>query len=114
MIQKHEFELAAKEVGANFSAVFPKMVAYKSNIQREVLDIASRQELEDVRDCRINQSMIDKLARLAKRHWAVTPDATSLYCAAMAVATIVKEYDWGTSYLVGDGLWQMANRIQNA
>lgn len=114
MVSKIEFENAAKRVGNNFMAVLPKMINYKSIIQREVLEIATRQEMKDVRDCRVNQSMIDKLARLANRQWVTYGDAQSLYCAAMAVATIIKEYDWGTYYLVGDGMWEMACRIQNA
>ena len=32
----------------------------------------------------------------------------------MAVATIIKEYDWGIQYLFGDGLWDIANRIQKS
>lgn len=50
--------------------------------------------------------MIDKLCRLAKRKWSVTKDSGSLYCAAMAVATIIKEYGWGTAYLAGEGFWK--------
>ena len=114
MITKQEFELAASQIKGNLMAVLPQMISYKSNIQRTVLDSASNQELEDVRDCRINQSMIDKLCRLARNEWQLSGDAQSLYCATMAVATIVKEYDWGTQYLVGNGLWEMALRIQNA
>ncbi len=114
MITKQEFDSAAKLVVTHFAAVLPKMISYKSYVQRAVIGIASSQEINDVRDCRINQGMIDKLCKLAKEVWMQSPDATSLYCAAMAVATIVKEYDWGTMYLVGDGLWEMAQRIQNA
>ena len=114
MITKQEFDLAAKSVVSNFSSVLPKMISYKSYIQKTVLDMASRQELEDVRDSRINQGMIDKLCKLAKNEWLLSGDSQSLYCAAMAVATIVKEYDWGTQYLVGNGLWEMAQRIQTA
>lgn len=112
MITKQEFDLAAKSVASNFSSVLPKMISYKSYIQKAVLDVASRQELEDVRDSRINQGMIDKLCKLAKNEWLLSGDAQSLYCAAMSVATIVKEYDWGTQFLVGNGLWEMAQRIQ--
>lgn len=75
---------------------------------------ATRSELEDVRDSRLNQRMIDKLCKLAKGEWTLSCDTQSLYCAAMYVATIVKEYDWGTRYLIGDDLWEMAQRIQNA
>lgn len=114
MITKQEFDLAAKSLVSNFSSVLPKMISYKSYIQKAILEIASYHELEDVRDSRINQEMIDKLCKLAKSEWLLSGDSQSLYCAAMAVATIVKEYDWGTQYLVGNGLWEMAQRIQNA
>ena len=114
MITKQEFDLAAKSVATNMATILPKMISYKSYIQNAVLNVATRQELEDVRDSRINQEMIDKLCKLAKSEWLLSADSQSLYCAAMAVATIVKEYDWGTQYLVGNGLWEMAQRIQNA
>lgn len=114
MITKQEFDFAAKTVVSNFAVALPKMISYKSYIQRAILDIATNHELEDVRDCRINQGMIDKLCRLAKNEWMLSSDAQSLYCSAMAVATIIKEYDWGTQYLIGDGLWEIAQRIQNA
>lgn len=114
MITKQEFDLAARQVLSDFSSILPKMISYKSYIQREVLNQATQEELEDVRDSRINQSLIDKLCRIAKNEWLLSGDAKSLYCAAMAVATIIKEYDWGTQYLVGNGLYEMATRIQNA
>lgn len=114
MISKQEFDLVSKSAASNLMAFLPKMINYKSYIQKTVLDIASRQELQDVRDSHINQGMIDKLCKLAKNEWLLSGDAQSLYCAAMSVATIVKEYDWGTQYLVGDGLYEMAQRIQNA
>ena len=114
MITKQEFDLAAKSVVSNMASVLPKMISYKSYIQKAVLDVATRQEFEDVRDSRINQGLIDKLCKLAKNEWLLSADVQSLYCAAMAVATIIKEYDWGTQYLCGNGLWEMAQRIQNA
>lgn len=114
MITKQEFDNVAKGAIPNFNVVFPKMVSYKNYIQREILNLATRQELEDIRDCRINQGMVNKLASLAKREWQLCGDAQSLYCAAMAVATIIKEYDWGTAYLTSEGLWNMASKIQNA
>ena len=113
MITKQEFDFVAKSAISNFVEVFPKMRCYKSYIQNAV-DITTCQELEDILACRINQDVIDKLCKLAKNEWLLSKDAQSLYCVAMAVATIIKEYDWGTQYLVGDGLWQLAQRIQNA
>lgn len=114
MIIKQEFNLAAKSVMTNLAVVLPQMINYKSYIQKEVIEIASSQELEDVRDSRINQNMIKKLCKLAKNKWLLSGDVQSLYCAAMAVATIIKEYDWGTQYLVEDGMWVIAQQIQNA
>lgn len=113
MITKQEFDLASKVAASDLMAVLPQMISYKSYIQKSVLNIATQQEIEDVRDARINQGLIDKLCVLAKKKWQLSGDAQSLYCAAMAVATIVKEYDWGTQYLVGNGLFEMAQRIQN-
>ncbi len=114
MITKQDFDIAAKMVVSNFSSALPKMIVYKNSIQRAVVAIATHKELEDIRDCKINHGLIDKLCRLAKGEWQTSGDALSLYCAAMAVATIVKEYDWGTRYLMGDGLWEIADRIQNS
>ena len=114
MVTKQEFDLASKSATSNLMAFLPKMISYKSYIQKAVLDIASRQELQDVHDSRINQGMIDKLCKLAKNVWLLSGDAQSLYCAAMSVATIVKEYGWGTQYLVGDGLYEIAKRIPSS
>ena len=114
MVTKHQFDLAANQVRNNLAVMLPKMIGYKSVIQKKVLDMASAAELQDVHDCRINQGLVDKLVILAKKEWLTSPDAQSLYSAAIAVGTIVKEYDWGVLYLIGDGLWEIANRIQNA
>ena len=114
MITKQEFDLAAKQVLSDLSSVLPQMISYKSYIQREILNQATQREMEDVRDSRINQGLIDKLCRIAKNEWRISGDSKSLYCIAMAVATIIKEYDWGTHYLVGTGLYELATRIQNA
>lgn len=114
MVTKQEFNVAAKEVAGNLMAYFQQLVGYKSYAQQAVLNVATPQEISDIRNSRINQGLIDKLARIAKRQWVSSGDAHSLYCAAMAVATIVKEYEWGTQYVSGEGLWEIANRIQNS
>lgn len=114
MITRKEFELAGSELKKNLFLGLPKMIEYKKSIQKEVLNIATRQELEDVALCRINQGMITKLARLAHNMWRSDGDAISLFCAAMAVGTIIKEYDWGVHYIGPDGLYELAERIQNA
>ena len=114
MITKQDFDFAASNVRANLGSVLPKMISYKSYVQRAILNVATQKELADVRDGRINQVLIDKLCHIAHQEWVLSQDATSLYCIAIAVATIVKEYDWGTQYRIGNGLWEIAQRIQNA
>lgn len=112
MITKQDFNLAGQRVLSDLSSGLPKMMSYKSSIQRAVLNRLTNKEMEDIRDSRINQEVIDKLCNLAKGEWRNSGDAFSLYCAAMAVGTIVKEYEWGTQYVAGEGLWEIANRIQ--
>lgn len=114
MITRQDFDNGANAVRNNLMSVLPKMINYKKYIQVKVLDIATRQELEDVRDCRINQGMIDKLVKLCKVAMCGAQDAQSVYCAAMAVGTIIKEYEWGQQYLTPDGLYELATRIYNA
>lgn len=113
MITKENFENAANEVKKNLFLGLPKMIEYKKNIQINVLEIASQNEMADVVACRINQSLIDKLVRLAHEKWIKEGDAISLYCAAMAIGTIIKEYEWGTYYITPNGLYELAKRIQN-
>lgn len=113
MISKDEFDKAAIQVKTNITSILPQMIAYKTLIQNEILNVATQQELHDVVSCRINEGMIDKMADIAHREWRKKGDAVSLYCVAMAVATIVKEYDWGVKYLVGDGLFVLATRIHD-
>ena len=114
MITRQDFDKGAIAVRNNFMSALPKMINYKKYIQVKILDIASRKELEDVRDCRINQGMIDKLVKLCKTAMGGANDVQSAYCAAMAVGTIIKEYEWGQQYLTPDGLYELATRIYNA
>lgn len=114
MISRQDFDSGAEAVRINFMSALPKMINYKKYVQVKVLDIATRQELEDVRDCRVNQGLIRKLAALCKEGMGGSKDAESLYCAAMALGTIVKEYDWGPQYLTPDGLYELATLIYNA
>lgn len=114
MINKNDFIELGRLILSNPAVVLPKMIEYKSQIQTEVLDIASFQELCDVRDSCINEGLIEKLVSLASAKYKLSPDDVSLYCAAMAVGTIIKEYEWGIQFVCGDGLYNLATRIYNA
>ena len=113
MITRLEFEQAAKNARQELSIALPKMIGYKKSIQVEVLETATPQELSDVVACRLNQGLVEKLTSLAHDMWMNDRTPLSLYCASMAVATIIKEYEWGLYYLTADGLYEIATRIQN-
>ena len=114
MITKEQFDSAAREVRNNPIALISVMIDYKSDIQRAVIPTLTSSELADIRDSRMNEAVIDKLCKLTNQKWLDSAgDANTLYCAAMAVATFIKEYEWGMHYLLGDGLWRMSQRIAN-
>ena len=111
-LSKTDFEDAAASVRKNLPDYLPKMIAYKSSIQRSVLLAATPEEKEDIINSKPNTSLVEKLAELAHEAWSVTPDIESLYCAAIAVGTIIKEYGWGLQYLTPEGLCKMSGMIE--
>lgn len=113
MITKHEFEKTSQEVMQNITLAFPKMINYKKSIQTAILNQLTLTELYDIRDSIMNEDVIKKLAVLGSEHFKLMPNAQTLYCIAMAVGTIIKEYEWGTYYVTSPGLYELANKIQN-
>lgn len=113
MITKQEFEKASQEVMQNITLSFPKMINYKKSIQTAILDQLSPSEIYDIRDGIMNEGVITKLANLGSEHFKLMPNAQTLYCIALAVCTIIKEYEWGTYYVTIPDLYDLANKIQN-
>lgn len=113
MVTQSDYSNIAESIRGNVTSALPKMIEYKTYLQRNVLDIATCKELEDVKSGTFNGSLMTKLIILAKSRWQ-SGSTEDLYCLAMSVATIVKEYDWGTQYLSEDGLYSLAMQIQNA
>lgn len=113
MILHNQLQDAGIRVSQNLASWLPQMIEYKTSIQKAILDVATYQELEDVRNANVNQSLIDKLCRFANKELQLKSSSETLYSLSIAVATIIKEYDWGTYYLIGEGLLELADRIQN-
>lgn len=113
MILHNQLQEAGIRVSQNLTAWLPQMIGYKTSIQKAILDVATYEELEDVRDANVNQSLIDKLCRFANKELQKKNSPETLYSLSIAVATIIKEYDWGTYYIIGKGLLELADRIQN-
>ncbi|WP_278707341.1 hypothetical protein [Bacteroides intestinalis] len=113
MVTQSDFSNVAESIRGNLSSALPKMIEYKTYLQRNVLDVATCNELDDVKNGIVNGSLMTKLIILAKSRWQ-SGATVDLYCLAMSVATIIKEYDWGTEYLSDKGLFSLAMQIQNA
>lgn len=113
MTNHNEFSIVAKNVSFNLSSELPKMIDYKTYIQRNALDIATSRELAGVSNETFNRSLLNKLILLAKSKWQ-SGTSEDLYCLSMAIATIIKEYGWGTEYLNNEGLYRLAVEIENA
>lgn len=89
------------------------MIKYKSSIQREILSLLTYSDTCDIRDCRFNTEVVEKLVALGKKHYA-SSDKTdeTVYCICMAIGTIIKEYDWGVYYIQSTGMCEIAAKIQ--
>ena len=93
---------------------FSLMKRYKSSIQNEIIPLITPQELSDIKLCRLNFSLVEKLAKLGKKHFYESDQSDiSLYCICMAIGTIIKEYDWGIAFIQQEGMCKMATMIVN-
>ena len=88
-----------------------KMIPYKTSIQNEIIPQLTQQELLDIKHSIKNYYVINKLAKIAARHYKETPNNEALFCLSMTLATIIKEYEWGTEYLTPNGLCTLAQII---
>ena len=88
------------------------MIQLKSCIQRAVIPMLSTDELQDIKDCRLNMQVIDKLVYIGKGQYQqiVGHSDETLYCLCMAIGTIIKEYDWGTEYIQQSGMCALAKK----
>ena len=81
--------------------------------QAEIADLVTPEEALYIvlPNFKINYNIIDKLINVAAKYWKRTLDKRTLYCLGMAVATIIKEYGWGTYYLGDEGFISLTNKI---
>lgn len=88
-----------------------KMIPYKTSIQNEIVSMLTQQELLDITYSIKNEAVINKLAKLSARYYKESPNDETLFCLSMTIATIIKEYEWGTDYLSTDGICALAQKI---
>lgn len=113
MLSSSNYLSTQSNVMGNMGKFLPVMIAFKSAIQRAIIPMLSPTELSDIKDCRLNITVVEKLTNLGKtkyQHAAERNDET-LYCLCMAIGTIIKEYDWGIKYVQQDGMCELAAKI---
>lgn len=89
-----------------------RMIPYKTTIQNEIwLHLTMSERLDIQNFVKKNNSVIDKLAKIAYKYYTESPDKETLFCLSMTIATIIKEYEWGTEFLSADGICKLAQRI---
>lgn len=93
------------------SPLLQTAISYKSSIQREIIPLLTSDQMIDVKCSRKNEDVVRMLIHLGYRKYSSNPTIENLYCASIAVATIIKEYEWGIEYLIGDGLYKLAKRV---
>lgn len=113
MLNPSNYSSVQTHVSSNMGKYLPVMIMFKSTIQRVVISMLSSDELQDIRDCRLNMTVVDKLAYIGKAQYQHSEEQNdeTLYCLCMALGTIIKEYDWGTKYIQQEGMCELAKKI---
>lgn len=92
-----------------------EMIRIKSSIQSLIIPQLTLEEKNSIRLSTLNHNVIAKLVNLGKLEYANNPlrSDTLAFCIAMAIGTIIKEYDWGLNYVMQDGIIAIANGVTN-
>lgn len=107
---KDDFTAVSRSIAPG-SLLLQTAISFKSSIQREIIPLLTSDQMMDVKYSRKNEDVVKMLIHLGYRKYSANPTIENLYCASIAVATIVKEYEWGMEYLIGDGLYKLAKRV---
>ena len=81
------------------------------NIKNDIIYSLSPNEQMDIVNSIKNETVISKLIMIGKRYYAQNPSEEMVYMVALSVGTIIKEYGWGTYFVMEDGLYELARRI---
>lgn len=113
MLNRNNYTSVQANVTGSMGKYLPIMIRFKSTIQRVVIPMLSANELQNIKDCRLNMDVINKLTYIGKAQYqhSVEHGDEILYCLCMAIGTIIKEYDWGIKYVQQDGMCELAAKI---
>lgn len=107
---KEEFTSVSRSI-TPASPILQTAISFKSSIQREIIPLLTSDQMMDVKYSKKNEDVVRMLIHLGHRKYSSNPTTENLYCASIAIATIIKEYEWGMEYLIGDGLYKLAKRV---
>jgi len=92
--------------------MFQLIVKEKSSMQKILIEGLSNTELLDVQKSTINQSIVDKMIKIAANHVAVIgASKENSYCIAMAAGTILKELFEDQSFVTSSGIMKIMDEI---
>ena len=113
MLNSSNYLSIQASVIGNFGKYMPIMMQFKSSIQRTIIPMLSTDELQDIKDCRLNMEVIGKLVNIGRIQYQQFAEHSDeiLYCLCMAIGTIIKEYDWGTEYIQQSGMCILSRKI---
>lgn len=94
--------------------IFNLARTFKTGIQNEIVTQLTQEEKYDIQYSKYNENVVNKLVILGAQKFAGYNSIEALYCAAMSVGTIIKEYGWGIQFVTGNGCYEMARRIYDA
>lgn len=114
MLGKDNFFSIQASVMGDLDKYMPIMIQLKSSIQGTVSLMLSSEETQDIKECRLNMNVVNKLAVIGRLQYANKPQDEILYCICVAIGTIIKEYDWGIKYLQLDGICELASKITSS
>lgn len=112
MLNSSNYLSVQANVTEDMDKYLPIMAKFKSTIQRVIIPMLSANELQDIRDCRLNMDVVDKLVYIGNvQYMHAERNDETLYCLCMAIGTIIKEYDWGIEYIQQEGMCEIAAKI---
>ena len=106
-----EFNKICEDSLANIRDIFPLMTNHKQGIQRAIIPMLTKEEINDIRKSILNEEVINKLIGIASKLYYQSPNNQTLYSLSLAIGTIIKEFEWGIFYISREGMYQTASKI---
>lgn len=113
MLDSNNYLFVQESIMNNLGKYMPLMMQFKTSTQREIIQMLSANELQDIKNCHLNIEVINKLANIGKKLYQQSMEHNNeiLYCLCMAIGTIIKEYGWGIGYVQQNGMCEIAIKI---